>query len=570
MGQIHPNIDQGEKRNEKPDNVRYPSLLWNWLFLSAGWEKVLTVLLIILVPFFLFHNLELNPRTWHDEGDALSVARTLAEDGYYGVKVSDGYQTFGIIQSIGPAVILPAAWAFKLFGINLVTGRLVAASFALLTLILFWGSGKLLIGQRAALIATIILISSPGVRYFYTGRQFMGIVPALGYFLAGFILWYHAIKSQKTWLAIASGLLIGCAILTKSQYLVLALGTFAFIAILDLLYYHLGAFKITAIIILVALACYGSWNLWQWFYYGPEIYAENGDKLFQLGKVAFGLRPIQIISGIRYILGVDTDHYFLFWGFLSLVYIGVNSLEKDIRRMGLMLLLIFTCLWLCFTIFWTIPWNWHFFAPLAISVLFISKMYDDLAVSVVRSRAKLVSEITHWIKDRATMSVEAMLGIGCLSALITITLWTAANFENVVSRDVLDRVGEMYYHWPRSFSLPFQTRDFLNQTVAPESIIETSERELAILTDFTYHSPEQSILIDIIPYVYHKTGVNDYQLGSEYFNSVKPAYLVIGYFARVHQVYAMDFISDNFEQIKVIGTGEFEYEIYRRITPYSD
>ena len=537
------------------------------LFRTVNLVNIIILILFSIVPFLLLYNLNLNPRTWHDEGDALSVARTLVEDGYYGVKVSDGFQTFGIIQSIGPTIILPIAWAFNIFGVNLVTGRIVAASFAFLCLILFFITGKAIIGKRAALIAVIVLISSPGVRYFYTGRQVMGVVPALGFFLAGVLIWYLAIKSKNFLAAIVSGLLIGCAILTKSQYLVLGLGAFSLIAMLDLFYYHLGAFKITSLAIIVAMVCYGAWNLWQWLYFGPTIYAENGEKLYLLSKVAFGIRSVNVVDGIRYLIGKDTGHYFLFWGFLSLFYIAVYGLKKDIQSLTLMLLLIFTLLWLIFTIFWTIPWNWHFFAPLSVTMFFIGKLFDDLATSIFHSGGKLKQEAVDLIKSHTPLTTGAMLTIGCLVALITFSFWTINNFENVVEMDVLDKIGEDQSHWPRSFSLPYQTADFINQTVAPATVIETSERELAILTHKNYHSPDQSILIQVIPYSYYGIGVNDYRLGSEYFDRVNPEYLVVGYFAREHHVYDMDFVLQHYEQVHIVGEGGFQYEIYQRIKP---
>ncbi len=479
-------------------------------------------------------------------------------------KVSDGYQTFGAVQSVGPAVILPAVLAFKVLGVSLVTGRVVAGIFAFLTLVMFFLVGRAIIGQRAALIGIIILLSAPGVRFLWTARQFLGIVPALGFFLAGFLLWYMAIKVRRTGLGILAGLLIGCAILAKSQYLVLGLGAFGLIAILDFLYYHLRALKITGIVIGVALACYGGWNLWQWFYYGSSIFAENAEKLYQLGKVAYGLRPNMVISGIRVILGDDTEHYFLFWGFLSLFYAAFASLKKDLQGMALGLLLIFTCLNMGFVIFWTMPWPWHFFAPLAITILLICKLGDDLFAAIARSGSQLKSRMLDFAKKQTPLPMESMAVIGALVALASFTLWLGPNLKNIVTYDVRDRVGEWRNQWPRSFSLPYQTVDFLNHAVAPGSVIETSERELAILTDFNYHSPDQSILINVIPYAYLRTGAGGYQLGMEYFNTINPAYLVIGYFARANDVYDRDFIFNNFEQVQVIGSGEFEYEIYRK------
>lgn len=563
MNNGHPITGHWKKAAQHPARSRPPARLWSWV-MSGGWEALLLLALTAIVPFFLFYNLELNPRTWHDEGDVLSLARTVAEHGYYGVKTSDGYDTYGVVQSVGPAVILPAALIYKIFGASLVTGRVVGSILAFLTLILVYAVCRVLIGRPAGIIAILLLLAAPGVRFVYVSRQMLGIVPALGFFLAGVLLWYRAVKTGKMRYAILAGLLVGCAILSKSQYLVLGLGAFGLIAILDLLYYRLGAFKITAVVVLVGLACFGAWNGWQWLYYGPEVYAENAATLVQLGQVAYGLRMDRVIAGLRMLVGSDTDHYFLFWGFISLVHVGLISLKKDARSMGLGLLFLFTLLNLAFVLFWTIPWIWHRFAPMAVTVLLISKLYYDMGTAIAKSGSLLWSKTLDWIKNRNALATETVLAIGCAVALTSFSLWIGICYKDVLTLDVLDRVGEDVTSWPPYFSLPYQTADILNREVPPDSIIETSERELAILTDFNYHSPDQSILVQVIPYAYDHEGKNEYALGSEYFNAYNADYLVVGFFARHHQVYDMDFILENFEPVSVIGEGVFNYEILKR------
>src|SRR6476620_1475724 len=91
-------------------------------------RRILILIGLLPILFFLiFYNLGTNPRPWHDEGTYLDLARTLAEDGVYAVRNSDGYQTFGAIQSVGPTVIVPIALSFKLFGTGIIQGRAVTA-----------------------------------------------------------------------------------------------------------------------------------------------------------------------------------------------------------------------------------------------------------------------------------------------------------------------------------------------------------------------------------------------------------------------------------------------------------
>lgn len=145
--------------------------------------------LVFIAGALLFTNLATAPRPWHDEGSALSVSKTLVEDGVYAVRSSDGYQTFGAIQSVGPTVLLPVALSFKLFGVGLIQGRAVGALFSLATLAVFFLSARSLFGPTAALISTLLLLGSPALRFLYHGRQALGDASALGFLLAGWLIW---------------------------------------------------------------------------------------------------------------------------------------------------------------------------------------------------------------------------------------------------------------------------------------------------------------------------------------------------------------------------------------------
>ena len=98
-----------------------------WFTRDDRWEKILAVAVLRLAAFCMFYNLDLNPRPWQDEGSAAGIAKSLVQNGVYAIKSSDGYQTFGGVQSVGPTVVLPLALAYRLWGVGLVQGRLVMA-----------------------------------------------------------------------------------------------------------------------------------------------------------------------------------------------------------------------------------------------------------------------------------------------------------------------------------------------------------------------------------------------------------------------------------------------------------
>ena len=119
-----------------------------------------------------------------------SIAKSLAQDGVYATKTSDGYETYGGVQSVGPTVVLPIALAYRLMGeYGLVQARWVMALYAFATLVLLYLTGQILFNRRVAIIAVILVLGSQAVGYFKYGRGIFGEVPALGYLLAGWLIY---------------------------------------------------------------------------------------------------------------------------------------------------------------------------------------------------------------------------------------------------------------------------------------------------------------------------------------------------------------------------------------------
>ena len=96
-------------------------------------------------------------------------------------------------------------------------------------------------------------------------------------------------------------------------------------------------------------------------------------------------------------------------------------------------------------------------------------------------------------------------------------------------------------------------------------MIETWERELAILTDHTYHYPDQLMLAKIDDFVFKGGGY--YSLGKDYFDSVRPDYVVDGWFARGNFVYDADFLKSNAQLLATFGDGDWRYDIYQMNSP---
>ena len=156
----------------------------------AGLAWWLGGLLCVLILIGSFYNLANYPTIWWDEGIFSEAAANLAQHGRYAFTVQSPNQLndLDFRISAGPAVILPVALAYKLFGVSLVSGRLVAGAYLVLTfLVLFLGARRLW-GSATGLLA--VTLAFLGTDVLYWGRSVLGDIPALGLFLCATLL-YH-------------------------------------------------------------------------------------------------------------------------------------------------------------------------------------------------------------------------------------------------------------------------------------------------------------------------------------------------------------------------------------------
>src|SRR5688572_26544959 len=78
--------------------------------------------LLVLVPLLLivgFWHLDRYPRTWFDEGMYLQVAKNFAGERLYAVRSADGTIDYAPVIGVGPTVLMPAALAVGLLGVDL-------------------------------------------------------------------------------------------------------------------------------------------------------------------------------------------------------------------------------------------------------------------------------------------------------------------------------------------------------------------------------------------------------------------------------------------------------------------
>ena len=84
-------------------------------------------LLGLLIFIGCFYNLANYPTIWWDEAIFSETAANLVQHGRYAFTVQspDQLSDLDFRISVGPAVILPVAMAYRLFGVGVIPGRLV-------------------------------------------------------------------------------------------------------------------------------------------------------------------------------------------------------------------------------------------------------------------------------------------------------------------------------------------------------------------------------------------------------------------------------------------------------------
>ena len=184
----------------------------------AGLAFWFGLLLCVLILIGSFYNLANYPTIWWDEGIFSEAAANLVQHGRYAFTVQSPNQLSDLDFRIsaGPAVILPVALAYKLFGVSLVSGRLVAGAYLVLTFLALFLGARRLWGSATALLA--VALAFLGTDVLYWGRSVLGDIPALGLFLCATYFLIRGLESRALWPLFLGGIFLGLAFNAKEFY----------------------------------------------------------------------------------------------------------------------------------------------------------------------------------------------------------------------------------------------------------------------------------------------------------------------------------------------------------------
>jgi len=306
----------------------------------------------------------------------------------------------------------------------------------------------------------------------------------------------------------------------------------------------------------IVSACIAGWIGWQIYYFGVPTFQENSAKMSDLAKVTIGLNKNNTVIALKYIFGSDSNHFFYFFGIPSILY-AISYCYPNRKRDDAIIvvsLIIFMSLCLAYYTFWIIPVPIYVFAPAAVTSLFVAKLLNDLitACETLPSASRIDST-----KEAHEMTLLRTALIFIIVSILGFSISYEVN-ENVLNDD----------------TGPQQVGAFLKQNVPATAVVETWEREIGILTNHTYHYPDQIYLKDTQGKIFRNIQ-DHYALGPDYFQKIKPDYLVIGWYARHTGLYDTSYLIGHACLLSTFGDGDWRYDVYRinlqpRATPSLD
>ena len=495
---------------------------------------LLYAIALAAVLFLALYHLSDYPLTWFDEGSHLHVPKALVKFGEYADYSSEGFRYYGPTNGVGPTLLLPIAGVFKLFDVGLLQARLVVVVYLLAALYLFFRLADHLEGKWLAWVALGLLVASRGVAIIEYGRQVLGEVPAFAFMLAGLLVWWKSWEKQDWMRIILAGVLLGLSVVTKTQFLLFLAPTLLIAWLANLFYYRLlpqrvfivpglitgGLFAIWQAILLLAIDPQGNLALLTKtsgsaaFVFSMDLIKRSFGELLSI-RGYFGLVGLSLLFGLSLILPKKIVNFK--WGILWMLAV-IN---------------------LGWYVFASVSWLRYAFAGLAVSCLFLARIFVDLAGDF---RARF-GEIWQSIRRGGVIaSMDALRGtlLVIIMALGAISL--ALNVRGIVSPPV---------------NAPFQMAAFLNENVPLDEVIETYEPEMGFLSDHRFHFPAHSYLNQTIQSIW----MGGASPGEDYtfITDEKPGYILIGEFSTWVNFYSMSDIEANYTQVTAIGP----YRLYR-------
>jgi hypothetical protein len=354
--------------------------------LAVNQKTLLSVLIIIMLTVPVTGYL-LSPTGFHAAVD-YQPAINLARNGIYGTATVRGVDDLTERTTIGPALNLPRAMVFYLFGVNLYYSRIVGIMFFFGSVLAFFLLSDRLYGRKTAWLATFMV--SPLMMNATDSTIGEGYLVALFYIMIGALFWFKSVDRASTANLVIAGIFWGLAFQTKWLALFVApalVATWILLAAagrpISHRYYILPGIPI--ILITGAWTAFRIWNigLRQELIHMKSLIAEHGHR-----AVGMGSRRLSFIGDMVSVLthpltslsSVDL------WGYLQLflvvpaVIYGIVLLFRDrLSDYRSLFVMNFTLIWFIWWLFFNPDlYTVHLAIALYLFQIFVSRLIIDL------------------------------------------------------------------------------------------------------------------------------------------------------------------------------------------------
>jgi len=477
----------------------------------------------ILVVFLAAWRLVDYPLTWYDEGSHLHVPKTLVLHGVYADYSSEGFRYYGPTIGVGPTVLLPIAAMFKVAGIGLVQARLVMVIYLLAAILMFWRLAGWLGGRRFAWVATGLLISSRGVGLLEYGRQVLGEIPAFFFMTTGLLVWFTAWEKATWRRLVAVGVLLGLAVVTKTQFFIVLAPTLALAWVANLVYYRAAPQRVFLVPGVLVGACFALWQVYVVVFLGPGAVSENL-ALYRAAtaSAAAVFSPALMKRSVTELLSLKV---FLGWLLPALAYGVFLALprRRDGQWWGVLLILV--AVNLIWYVVASVSWIRYAFPALALSSLFLARFFADLTNGYTLD----IRGFRQGTSASHAQGLRVAL-MAVLAAMIVLPLLQTT--AKIISPGL---------------NGPLAMARYLNEHVLPTALIETWEPEMGFLTNHRYHFPPQAYLYKAVSHIW----LNGAPPAETYrfIQADSPDYVLVGGFAAWVEMYPTEQLTNNYSTV---------------------
>ena len=184
-------------------------------FLRKNYAGLIFIGLIFFVVIFSSVTLTTKPKLWTDETITIELAHSFLKFGVLDIQTAPG-QFSGqpyLLQSTGYPLTTVLGLAFKFFGYNLITERIVMLLLMIICLTAIFLFVKKLFGKEKAVLSLLLIISFAS--FYGSGRTAVGEIPGFIFLITGLYFWLF---KDAYYL---SGLFLGLSIVTKPSVFLL-------------------------------------------------------------------------------------------------------------------------------------------------------------------------------------------------------------------------------------------------------------------------------------------------------------------------------------------------------------